>query len=128
MYAAGREHPLRGPCRTILVRAARRQIEAITSAEIVQEILHRYVAVRRSSEGVRIAREALIQFRPVLPLTDAVIRRVPDLVERYPSLEARDLVHVATCLEEGMDTIISPDTGFDAVSEINRLDPFQAAG
>ncbi|HEX5465806.1 MAG TPA: hypothetical protein VFW92_03925 [Candidatus Limnocylindrales bacterium] len=48
---------------------------------------------------------------------------MPDLVGRYPSLAARDLVHLATCLEEGLAGIVSPDTGFDAVIEIPRLDP-----
>lgn len=34
-----------------------------------------------------------------------------------------DLVHVATCLEDGIDTIVSPDTGFDQVPEIERVAP-----
>jgi len=127
MYAGGGHHPLRGPCQAILQRAKDRTLDATTSAEVVQEILHRYIAVRRPSDGLRIAREALIQFRPVVALTDSVIRRVPDLVERYPQLSARDLVHVATCLDQGIDTIISPDRALDAVSEIKRLDPFEAA-
>jgi predicted nucleic acid-binding protein len=127
MYAGGRDHPLRAPCRTVLERAAARQLDVTTSAEVVQEILHRYVAIRRHQDGVRIAREALQLFQPVLPMTDRIVRRVPDLVERYPALSARDLVHVATCLEEGIDTIISPDTGFDSVAEIARIDPRQAA-
>lgn len=127
MYAGGGEHPLRAPCRTLLRRAQEGSLDATTSAEVVQEILHRYVAVRRSAIGVAMAREALAIFRPVLPLSDGAIRRVPSLVERYPQLSARDLVHVATCLEGGLDTIISPDRGFDAVNEIKRLDPFEAA-
>ena len=127
MYAGGRDHPLQAPCRVILKRVADRQLDATTSAEVVQEVLHRFVALRRQVEGVRIAREALELFKPVLPLTDPIVRRVPDLVRQYPALSARDLVHVATCLEEGIDTIISPDRGFDEVAEIKRLDPVEAA-
>lgn len=77
--------------------------------------------------GVAMAREALAVFKPVLPLSDLTIRRVPDLIDRYPRLSARDLVHVATCIQEGIDTIITPDRGFDTVREIKRLDPFAAA-
>ncbi len=73
------------------------------------------------------AREALAVFQPVLPLTDAIIRRVPDLIERYPGLAARDLVHVATCLEEGIRTIITPDADFDRIVELKRLDPREVA-
>lgn len=45
------------------------------------------------------ARDVLDLFAPVLPITHAVMDRMPQLVERYPGLAARDLVHVATCLE-----------------------------
>ena len=127
MYAGGGEHPLRAPCRAILQRAKDREIDATTSAEVVQEIVHRYLSINRPATAAAMARELLAVFRPVLSVTDHVVRRLPDLAERYPTLAARDLIHVATCLEEGIETIISPDTGFDLVSEINRLDPFEAA-
>ena len=45
------------------------------------------------------------------------------LLQRYESLQARDIVHVATCLENRIDTIVSTDEGFDQVSEIRRLAP-----
>ena len=62
-------------------------------------------------------------FAPVLPITHFLMRRVPDLATRYPTLQARDLVHVATCIHEGITEIVSPDTGFDVVHELRRLDP-----
>ena len=55
------------------------------------------------------------------------MRRVPGLVAAYPALSARDLIHVATCIAEGIDTIVSPDRGFDQVREIRRLDPTEMA-
>jgi predicted nucleic acid-binding protein len=48
---------------------------------------------------------------------------MPALVGRYPGLAARDLVHVATCLDQGLDTIVSPDRGLDLVREVSRADP-----
>ncbi len=128
MYAGGRDHPLRPPCQVILERVAAGALDATTSAEVVQEILHRFVAIRRPDIGTAMARDVLDAFEPVLPITNGVVRRMPDLVERYPSLAARDLVHVATCLEEGIETIVSPDPGFDDVREIRRLDPTALAG
>jgi predicted nucleic acid-binding protein len=127
MYAAGADHPLKQPCRIILERAATRQLDAATSAEVVQEILLRFVAIRRASIGVAIAREVLESFDPVLPISHRVVARVPDLVERYPALAARDLIHVATCLEEGIGTIVTPDRGFDGIAEIGRLAPEDAS-
>lgn len=123
MYAAGAPHPLKRPCTAVMARVAAKQLDATTSAEVVQEVLHRYMAIGRGQGGVSLAREILSAFRPVLPITDSVARRLPDLAERYPKLAARDLLHVATCLEEGVETIISPDRGFDMISELKRLDP-----
>ena len=128
MYAGGHDHPLRPPCQAILERVAAGALDATTSAAVVQEILHRLVAIRRPDIGTAMARDVLDAFEPVLPITNGVVRRMPDLVERYPSLAARDLVHVATCLEEGIETIVSPDRGFDDVREIRRLDPTALAG
>ncbi len=73
------------------------------------------------------ATDALDTFAPVLPITHAVMRRLPALVAAYPALSARDLVHVATCLVEGIDVIVSPDQAFDQVREIRRVDPLESA-
>ena len=66
-------------------------------------------------------------FAPVLPITHALIRRVPQLAGRYPTLDALALVHVATCIHEGIGEIISPDRAFDQVHEIRRIDPAEFA-
>lgn len=126
MYAAGADHRLKEPCQRILAQVADGGLDAVVSIEVVQEIIHRFMALRRPEQGASIARDTLDLFAPVLPVTHAVMRRMPELVEAYPDLAARDLVHVATCLQEGIREIVSPDRGFDRVAEIRRIDP--AAG
>ncbi len=121
MYAAGADHPLRDPARRVIRLVADGRLSAVISAEVVQEILHRFVAIRRRDLGARIARDALDLFAPVVPVTHDVMNRMPALVERYPDLSARDLVHVSTCLEIGVNVIVSPDRGFDAVREVRRI-------
>lgn len=127
MYAAGTEHSLREPCRNVLRRVADGELDAAISAEVVQEILHRFTRIGRPAEGTALARAALDLFAPVLPITHATMRRVPDLIDRHPTLAARELVHVATCQAEGISEIVSPDRGFDSVPGIRRLDPAEAA-
>jgi predicted nucleic acid-binding protein len=90
---------------------------------VVQEIFHRFIAIRRPEMGIAMASDVMTSFAPLLPVTHAVMARLPDLVGRYPRLAARDLIHVATCLEEGIEAIVSPDHGFDEVTEIRRIDP-----
>jgi predicted nucleic acid-binding protein len=123
MYANGASHPLREPCQEIMVRVGDGRLEAVTSAEVIQEILHRFKSIGRHEVGIQIARLAMDAFTPVLPITHALMRRVPDLAGRYPNLSARDLVHVATCIHESISEIVSPDRVFDQVSEIRRIDP-----
>ena len=123
MYAAGAEHPLRAPCQAIVRAVGAGTVEAVTSAEVIQELLHRCAAIGRRGEGADLAAAALDLFAPVLPITQALMRRVPELLRRYPDLSARDAIHVATCLHEGIAEIVSPDRAFDAVPGLRRLDP-----
>ena len=127
MYAAGGDHPLRAPCGRILDRIGKGDLDAVTSAEVVQEIVHRFVAIRQPAVGAAMARRTMDTFAPVLPITHALMRRVPELAARYPRLQARDLVHVATCIHEGISEIISPDRAFDEVVEIRRIAPEEFA-
>jgi predicted nucleic acid-binding protein len=127
MYAAGSEHPLRDPCAEALRRVRARPMSAATSAEVIQEILHRFVLIRRPAIGVQMARAMLDAFGPILPVTHSVMTRVPALLERYPGLATRDLVHVATCLEERIDTIVTTDIALSQVAEVRCIHPSQVA-
>ena len=88
---------------------------------------HRFLAIRRPEFARRLAIDALDLFVPVLPITHALMRRVPELALKYPSLQARDLTHVATCIHAGITGIISPDRAFDQVAEVRRIDPAEFA-
>jgi predicted nucleic acid-binding protein len=123
MYAAGTDHPMRDPSRRILDSVSARSIDGVTSAEVVQEIVHRYAAIGRAEGGLALAERAMDLFAPVLPITHALMRRVPDLARRYPTLAARDVIHVATCIHEGITDILSTDRGFDSVREVRRIAP-----
>lgn len=123
MYAAGGDHPLQRPCREIVDGIGDRSIAATTSVEVVQEIVHRYLSTGRAEGGLALAEQTMDLFAPVLPITHALMRRVPDLARRYPDLAARDVIHVATCIHEGISEILSTDRGFDAVHEVRRIPP-----
>ncbi len=127
MYAGGGEHPLRDPSRQVLLRIDEGELDGVISAEVVQEIIHRFIRVRRPELGRAQADEAMDFFAPVLPITHALMRRVPELARKYPQLDARDLVHVATCIHEGITEIVSPDRAFDQVAELRRIDPSEFA-
>ncbi len=121
MYAAGRDHPLQGPAQRVLREVQAGRLDAVISAEVIQEILHRFTGTKRHADGVALAEAALHMFRPVLSIDHGVMHRTTDLARRHPTARARDLVHVATCLAYDLDAIVSPDEDFDSFDDVRRI-------
>lgn len=122
MFAAGTSHPLQEPCRNVLRLHADQTIDAVTSAEVVQEILHRF---SRGDRGIgdRMASGTLRAFSPVLAVDHPVVERARTLMAGQPTLHARDAIHAATCLVHDLEAIVSPDADFDVVASLRRIDP-----
>jgi len=129
MYAAGRTHRLKAPCVAVLRRVAEEQLDVVTNAEVLQEILYRYGAIDEAQRGLHLARLAMDQVGgDVLPVTLADMQLAFDLVGRHgTSLKSRDAVHAATMLNNGLTHLISADSHFDAIEGITRVDPRKAA-
>jgi hypothetical protein len=128
MYAAGREHPLKASCVALLRRVAREELEVVTNAEVLQEILSRYRALEETQSGLHLARLAVDQVGgDVLPVSLADMQLAFDLVDRYGAgIKSRDAVHAATMLNNGLTHLISADSHFDVIEGITRLDPRKA--
>ncbi|MGI8659971.1 MAG: type II toxin-antitoxin system VapC family toxin [Thermoleophilaceae bacterium] len=126
MYAAGAEHPHRAACRRVLERVADGGIDAVTSTEVVQEILHRFAHGRREV-GQRMARSVLDLFDELISINRQVIAGGVSLYADHPQLSARDALHVATCVDSAIGEIVSVDRGFDSVSEVRRIEPSELA-
>lgn len=127
-YAVGAEHPHRRPCQAALGRIVNNKLPAVVSSEIHQEILHRYLSLGLPDKARQISIKLETLIPTALPVTMANVRRAGKLSERYPSLKARNLIHVAVMLENGISRILSTDTQFDQVSEVERVDPQDFAG
>lgn len=125
VYAVGREHPLREPCRAI-VRAARDgRLQGEASVELVHEYAH--LILRRTGDRRRAAREA----RAVWRLCTLHEVTVPDLARSIEVFEStivggRDALHAATALNRGIGYVLSPDRAFDTVEGLERIDPVHA--
>ncbi len=125
MYAIGRPHRLKGPSQQVIEFAASCDA-CFADAEVFQEILYRYTAIRRWP-AVRpefASFVTLFQGR-VEPMTVEDVEVAGILAGRYPRLTARDLIHVAVALRVGAPYIVTADTAFEGVDEIERLDPLR---
>lgn len=124
MYAGGVPHPLRDGARRVVLAAADGQLDAVTDAEVLQEILYRYLHTNEREKGFTIFDGFYrIMLGRVLPVEAVDAWAARDLAERYPRLSARDLVHLAVILRHQIDVIVSADTGFDDVPGLHRVDP-----
>lgn len=121
MYVAGRDHPLREPARRFLARVQAGEWESCTSTEVLQEILYRYVGMRRPDLAIEVYDLFVSICSTVLPVTIADTDRARDLVREGSAASMRDLVHAAVMLNNEVTTIASFDAGFDRVKGIERL-------
>lgn len=95
MYLAGAAHPHKSDAQRTLERLVTERQRLITDAEVLQEILHRYMPVNRR-EAIQPAFDALPGIvDEVLPIEHAVAERATQIVLSYRPLSARDGVHVA---------------------------------
>ncbi len=126
IYAAGREHPYKAPCARVLMLAAEHPRSFVTDAEVLQELVHRYVASGRWALG----REVLHGFAEVMhdriePVHARNILEAAELADRNPGISARDLLHAAVMQRVGATRIVTVDADFDRLPDITRLDPIQ---
>ena len=123
MYAAGAAHPHKAPSARLLERVARGDVEAVIDAETLQEILHRYRAIRRWEDGRQVYDLARQLFPNVVPISAEVTDRARELLDAYPSLMARDALHAAVVLHESLEAICSYDRDFDGIVGLRRTEP-----
>ena len=121
MYLVGAPHPNKDAARRVLEQCITRGERLVTSAEVLQEILHRYHYVRRP-DAIQPAFDALLGVvDEVYPISEAVVQRAKDLMAGLAGLSARDALHVAVMKQEGIERVLSFDTGFDTVGWIERV-------
>ena len=121
MYLVGAAHPHKADAQRLLESAVAAGERLVTSAEVLQEILHRYVAIDRR-DAIQPAFDALLGVvDDVLPVTRSDVERAKDIVLGTRRLSARDALHVAVMTRERIDQVMSFDAGFDVAPGITRL-------
>lgn len=121
MYLVGAAHPLKAVARARLEEAISGGERLVTSAEVLQEILHRYVAIERR-EAIRPALDALLGVvDEVYPVERADVEKAAEVLAGRLRISARDALHVAVMARRQVKRILSFDSGFDGVPGIERI-------
>ena len=131
MYAVGAESRFKEACASVLRAGAADGIVLITSAETLQEVLHRYRSIGRQQD-IRPTFDAIhAAVRQVLPVTPDDVEEARRLGERAsvdPGVSARDLIHAAVARRHGLREILTVDTGFASIPGVVVVDPLEWAG
>jgi len=121
MYLIGAPHPHKSDAQRLLERLVSERQRLVTDAEVLQEILHRYVAIDRR-DAIQPAFDALLGIvDQVLAVDGAAADRAKEIVLGHRQLSARDAVHLAVMEQHGIEQILSFDSGFDGFPGVARL-------
>lgn len=121
MYLVGAAHPHKIDAQRWVEKLVSERQRLVTDAEVLQEILHRYVAVNRR-DAIQATFDALIGIvDEVLPIDRSAVERAKEIVFGNKRLSPRDAIHLAVMEEHGISRILTFDSGFDGHPGITRL-------
>lgn len=126
VYARGREHFFREPCRSLVRLAEEGVLTGEASVELIQEYAH--LLRRRGMGGAEVRQRArgVATLCLMHEVSEADVDLALNLVATNPKMQVRDGIHAATALRRGVPIIVSADRGFDGIDGLQRLDPQEA--
>jgi len=127
VYAKGADHPFRDPCRRLVDAIAAGAVEATTSVEVIQEYVHVRARRRDRSDAASTGRDYAELLSPLLNVTREHLGQGLALFERSEELGAFDAVLAAAAIAGGAECLVSADTAFAAVRNLEHVVP-DAAG
>lgn len=121
MYLIGKNHPNKNIALQIVERLIQNREVLITSAEVFQEILHRFSA-QSSFEHIQPCFDLLSEIvEKTVPVLEEDVHQAKGILMGIKGLSSRDALHVASMKRCRIATIFSFDTGFDQVPGLLRL-------
>jgi uncharacterized protein len=120
MYAVGREHPLREAAQSFFLEHVASGVVLVSSAEVLQELLHAYVPVGRLETLDAALALAHARLGSIWPVEGEDVELARALIEGQPALGARDLLHLACCQRRGVRRIETYDRALAAAFSVAR--------
>ncbi len=123
VYALGRDHALRDPCRTLIEAISDGRLDATTTPEVIQEFAH--VRARRTDrrDAAQTATDYAELLDPLVTVQRQHLLAGVTLFERHDALGAFDAVLCAVALESGAEALVSADRAFAAVPGLRHVTP-----
>lgn len=112
MYLVGGPHPHKVDARRLLEQQVAAGRRLVTDVEVLQEILHRYVAIGRR-DAIQPAFDAVLGVvDQVFAVDQQNVERAKDILYGTERLSARDALHIAVMQHHGITSIMTFDRAF----------------
>jgi len=127
VFAVGADHPHVEPSRRLLQAVAAGDVHATTTYEVIRGFAHVRARRRGRSDARRLARSFAQLLAPLLAFGDGDLDLGLRLFERHEQLGAFDAFLAAAALRHDASTVVSADSGFSAVRELEHVEPTEEA-
>ncbi len=121
MYLIGAAHPLKTEAQILLERLVAQGERLVTDAQVLQEILHRYAAIKRREAMDPAIQATLDVVDEVFPVEKADVLRASEIAQSTRTPSARDALHIAIMERRGVRSILSFDADFDKWPGLQRI-------
>jgi predicted nucleic acid-binding protein len=121
MYLVGAEHPHKTESRVLLEGLTAAGQQLVTDAEVLQEILHRYISIDRRNTIDRAFEVLLKTVDDVFAVEKSDVMRAAEITQHRASFSARDAIHIAVMEHHGVHSILSFDADFDRWPGLKRI-------
>ena len=120
MYLVGVAQSQKVDAQLLVEQAVARGDRLVTDAEVLQEILHRYVAIERRDAIAAALKTLLGIVDEVFSVDRGTVLRAAEIVQGA-AFSARDAVHIAVMERHRVPRIMSYDRDFDRWPGITRI-------
>jgi predicted nucleic acid-binding protein len=121
MYLTGAPHPHKADAQVVLEKIVASGERIVTDAEVLQEVLHRFSAIKRPDAIPHTIQLILEIADEVFAIEKSDVLRAAEIVQNPAGLSARDAIHVAIMERHGVRSIFSFDADFDRWPGLTRL-------
>ena len=121
MYLVGAPHTHKVEAQLLVESMIASGQRLVTDAEVLQEILHRYVAIDRR-EAIDPAIQVTMDIvDDVFPIEKADVLRASEIAQNRILFSARDALHIAVMERYGVQSILTFDADFDRWPGLKRI-------
>lgn len=123
VYAVGSDHALRQPCRDLVQAILDRQVEATTTVEVIQELVHVRSRRRDRTDAADVGPDFADLLAPLLTVSYEGLIDGMAIYARKERLGAFDAVLAAAATRHRASAIVSADRRFSAGIDVRHVTP-----